>query len=134
MKRLGVIVMSIFVLYAGVAWALEKCWDHEGHADHLASETHHDSHPSLRHFHPSDDSFSLIHCCSFPNRVGPAVPTAKTKLLRPIEGISRDRSYTILPVSVRLSGSGLLISLIRNLTFGFHAGIPHHLYLSVLHI
>ena len=134
MKRFGTIVLSILVLYAGVAGALEKCLAREGHADYLASETHHDSHSSLRHTHPSDDSFSLIHCCSFANRVGPATKTALTRLPRPIEEISLDRYRSVLPVSVGLSGSGLLISLRRNLTFSFSAGVPHHLFLSVLHI
>jgi hypothetical protein len=134
MKRFGIIVLSILVLYAGVAWALEKCWNHEAHADHLASETRHHSHSSLGHSHPSDDSFLLIHCLSLGNRVGPATKTATTRLSRPIEGILLDRSHDIPPVSVGLSGSGLLISLRRNLTFSFHAGIPHHLFLSVLHI
>src|SRR3972149_5648101 len=134
MKRLGTIVLSILVLYAGVAWALEKCWAREGHADYVASETHHDSHSSLRHSHPSGDSFSLIHCCSFANGVGPATKTAVTRLRRPSEEISLDRYRSVLPVSVGLSGSGLVISLRRNLTFSFHAGIPHHLFLSVLHI
>jgi len=134
MKRLGTIVLSILVLYAGVAWALEKCLAREGHADYLASETHHDSHSSFRHSHPSGDSFSLIHCFSLANRVGPVTKTATTRLPRPIEEISLDRYRSVLPVSVRLSGSGLLISLRRNLTFSFSAGIPHHLFLSVLHI
>jgi hypothetical protein len=134
MKRLGIIVLSILVLYAGVAWALEKCLDREGHADHLASETHHDSHSSLRHSHLSDDSFPLIHCFSLANRVGPATKTATTRLLRPIEGVSLFHSHSILPVSMGLSGPIPLLSLSRNLTFSFHAGIPHHLYLSVLHI
>lgn len=134
MKRRGIIILSIFVLYGGLASALDGCWDRGDQADQLASETHHDSHSSLRHTHPSDDSFSLIHCCSFANRVGPATKTAVTRLPRPIEEISLDRYRSVLPVSVGLSGSGLLISLRRNLTFSFSAGIPHHLFLSVLHI
>lgn len=133
MKRLGIIVLSVLVLYAGVAWALEKCWDREGHADHPASETRHHSHSTLGHSH-SDDSSSLIHCFSLTNRIGPATNTGITRLSRPIEGISLDRSHAISPVSAGLSGSGSPISLPRNLTFSFHAGIPHHLFLSVLHI
>lgn len=134
MKRFGIIVLSILVLYAGVAWALEKCWDREGHGDHLASETHHDSHSSLRHSHPSDDSSPLIHCFSLANRVGPATKTVTTRLSPPIEGVSLFGLHSILAVSIGLSGPIPLVSLIRNLTFSFHAGIPHHLYLSVLHI
>ena len=134
MKRLGTIVLSILVLYAGVAWALEKCLARDGHAEHVASEAHHDSHSSLRHSHPSDDSFSPIHCVSLANRVGPATKTVMTRLSRAIEGISLDRYRSVLPVLAGLAGSGLLISMSRNLTFSFHAGIPHHLYLSVLHI
>ena len=134
MKRLGIIILSILVLYAGVAASLEKCLARQGHADYLASETHHDSHSSLGHSHPSGDSFSLIHCCSFANRVGPATKTAVTRLLRPIEEISLDRYRSDLPVLAGLAGSGLLISMSRNLTFSFSAGVPHHLFLSVLHI
>ncbi|GEM_PF-1844992 len=134
MKRFGIIVLSILVLYAGVAWALEKCWGIEGHADHVASEAHHDSHSFLHHSHPTDDSFPLIHCFSLANRVGPATKTATTRLPRPIEGVSLFGSHSILAVSKGLSGPISLVSLIRNLTFSFHAGIPHHLYLSVLHI
>ena len=134
MKHIGIIVLSILVLYAGVAWALEKCLAREGHVDHLASQTHHDSRSSLRHSYPSDDSFSPIHCCSLANRVGPAMTTAIPKLDQPIERLSLFRLHSILPVSVGLFGSGLLTPFGRILTFSFHACIPHHIFLSVLQI
>jgi hypothetical protein len=135
MKRIGVIVLSIFVLYGGVASALEKCWAREGHADHLASETHHDSYSSLGHSHPSDDSVSLIHCCSFGNRVGPATKTAATNLHRPIEGVSLDKAHSILSTaSMELSLTRLLIFLRRILTFSFYSDLGQHLLLSVLRI
>src|SRR3989304_9508834 len=114
MKRLGIIVLSIRVLYAGVAWALEKCLARDGHAEHVASEAHHDSHSSLRHSHPSDDSFSPIHCVSLANRVGPATKTVMTRLSRAIEGISLDRYRSVLPVlagRVRCGLSVLLFSI-----------------------
>ena len=135
MKRIGIIVLSILVLYAGVAWALEKCWARESHADYVASETHHDSHSSLRHSHPSDDSVSLIHCCSFGNWVGPATKTAATNLHRPIEGVSLDSSHSILSTaSMELSLTRLLIFLRRILTFSFYSDLGQHLLLSVLRI
>jgi hypothetical protein len=136
MKHFGIIVLSILVLYAGAAWALEKCWDREVHADHPASGAHHHSHSSLGHSYPSDDSLSLslIHCFSVTNQVGPATTTATTRLSRPPEGVPLFRSDLILPLLMGLSGPRSLIALSRNLTFSFHAGIPHHLYLSVLHI
>lgn len=134
MKRLGVIILSILILYAGVAWALEKCWHPEGHADHLSSENHQDSYSSLRHSHPSDDSAPLIHCLFIHNRVGPATKTATTTLSRPIEAVSLFGSHATLAVSMGLSAQIPPGSLSRNLTFSFLAGIPHHLYLSVLHI
>jgi hypothetical protein len=68
------------------------------------------------------------------NRVGPAMTTAIPKLDQPIERLSLFRLHSILPVSVGLFGSGLLAPFGRNLTFSFHAGIPHHLFLSVLQI
>jgi len=135
MKRLGIIILSILVLYAGVAWALEKCWDREGHADHLASETHHDSHFSLGHPHPWDDSFALIHCFSFANGVGPATKTAVTNLDRRIEGVSLKTSHSILSAaSMELSRVRLLIFLRRIPTLSFHSDLGQHLLLSVLRI
>jgi len=133
-KRLSGILLSILVLYAGVAWALEKCWDHEGHAPHQASETHDDARSSLRHSYPSDDSFSPIHYCSLANQVGPAMTTARFKLALPIERLSLLPSHSILPVSMERFGPRSLVSLSRILTFSFYTGVPHHLFLSVIHI
>jgi hypothetical protein len=131
MKRFGIIVLSILVLYAGAAWALEKCLDRESHADHLASETHHDSASSVGHSDASDDSSALIHCSSVADRVGPLMTIAKTRRLRPIEAESPILIHPTAPVSIGPSGP---VSLRKILTFSFHAGIPHHLFLSVLHI
>jgi len=135
MKRLGIIILSILVLYAGVAASLEKCWDREGHADYLASETHHDSYSSLGHSHPSGDSFSLTHCCSFANRVGPATKTATTEVARPNKGIFLDKAHSSLSAaSMELSHARLLIFLRRILTFSFYSDLGQHLLLSVLRI
>jgi hypothetical protein len=131
MKRFGIIVLSILVLYAGVAWALEKCLDHESHVDHPASENHHDSDSSLGFAHASNDAFALIHCASLANRVGPAINTATARLPRPIEGVFLIPFHSTAPAPIGLSGP---VSLRKILTFTFHAGIPHHLFLSVLHI
>jgi hypothetical protein len=134
MKRFGIVILSIFILYAEVAWALEQCWNIAAHADHLSSDNHHDSYSSFRHSHPSGDAASLIYCLSIDNRVGPATKTATTTLSRPIEEVSLFSSHAILPLPTGLSGQIAPVSLSRNLTFSFLAGIPHHLYLSVLHI
>jgi len=135
MKRLGIIILSILVLYAGVAWALEKCVAREGHADHLASETHHGSHSFSGHSHPSEDSFSLIHCFSLADRVGPAMTTATTNLHRPIEGISLDSSHSILSTaSMELSRARLLIFFRGVLRASFYSDLGQHLLLSVLRI
>ena len=133
-KHFGVVVLSILVLYAGVACALHNCWSREGHSDHPASGTHHNSSSSLGHPGASDDSLPLTHCFALVNRIGPAAMTATTTLSQPIEGTYLNRFHATPPVSVAQSNSGLLIFLNRNLTFSFLAGIPHHLFLSVLHI
>jgi len=135
MKRFGIIVLSIFVLYAGVAWALEKCLAREGHADYLASETHHDSDSSPRHSHPPDDSFSLTHCCSFANGVGPATKTAVTNLDRRIEGVSLNNSHSSLSAaSMELSRARLLIFFRGVLRASLYSDLGQHLFLSVLRI
>ena len=135
MKRLGIIVLAIFVLYPGVAWALEKCLAREGHADYLASETHHDSDSSLGHSHPSDDSFSLIHCCSLADRVGLATKTATTEVARPNKGISLDKAHSSLSAaSMELSRARLLIFFRGVLRASLYSDLGQHLFLSVLRI
>jgi len=134
MKRFGGIVLSVLVFYAGIAWALDKCWAREGHSDHLASETHQDSKYSVGHSHASDDSSVLIHCSSVANRVGALMTPAKHKLLRPIERGLPFYLRSIVPPLIVPSGPTFPVSLNRILTFSFYADVAYHLSLSVLHI
>jgi len=106
--------------------------DRESHADHLASENHHDdSDSSIGLSHASDDSLSLIHCFSSSHRVGPAMNTTAAWLPRLIEVASLIPFHSTAPESIGFSGP---VSLRKILAFSFYAGIPDHLFLSVLHI
>lgn len=134
MKRFGIFVLSLLVLYSGVAWAVEGCLDRENHAEHLLRENHHESASSLDFSHASEDSFSLVHCAVPRTRVGPAIRAATPKPERPIERLLPFRPDSNLGASIGVPSPGSLSSLNRILTFPFHAGIPRHIYLSVLHI
>lgn len=135
MKRFGIIVLSMLVLYAGGAWAFENCLPREGHAGLLASETHHDSHSSLSHTHPADDAFLLFHCFSPFHRMGSAIETPRTKLALSAGEVSLGASQLLPPPEPEGAvHSGRLIFFRRILTFCFYSDLGHHLFLSVLRI
>lgn len=131
MKRLGIIVLSFVLLYAGVAWALDECFALESHADHLSSENHHDSNSTLAHADPSQDSSSVIHCPFLDKRLGLATNTPTVRLPRPANDPLFIPSDPIQPLSIGISKPLFLADI---LSFSFHANVSHHLFLSVLHI
>jgi hypothetical protein len=131
MKRFGIIVFSALLLYAGVAWALDECFAHESHADHLASKTQQDLESSAAAFNAGEDCLPLILCPLLAEEVGTPTITARATLPRASESASFLPCDSIPPSSNGFSGP---VSLSRLLAFSFYAGVPHHLFLSVLHI
>lgn len=134
MKRIGIIILSIVFLYAGIASALEKCRDRQDHFDHLASQTHHESDSSLPHSHPSNGSSSAIPCSLAADRVDPLTETTEVSLPRPIDRGSRSHARAFLPILTDDFGQNSPFFLVRIIVFSSHAGIPRYLHLSVLRI
>lgn len=82
MKRLFIIVLSLFLLHAGVAWAIEACLQHDGHADHAASATHSDSHARPGIKDPHEPITPVIHCVPVSQQFGPAARAALIEIHR----------------------------------------------------
>jgi hypothetical protein len=78
MKRIGVILFSLVLVYGGVASALEKCLSHDGNHEHsVASHDSSSDDPTLEH--SGDSSWPFIHCPQAEIRVGPAVQSGSTQ-------------------------------------------------------
>ena len=134
MKQLGVILLSVIFLYAGPAWALKGCWGPEGHAERLVSELHHHSHFSFHHSHPTGNSFSPTHCCSHAKQLPALTKPAAAQLERPMDRLVLFRIDFIVLELARLLTRTAMASSLRHLPLSYQPGIPHHLFLSILHI
>ena len=136
MKRIGTIFICFFLLYAGVAWALEACLHQDDYMNHAASvhgKPHHGDHLSSNDSVSSGHSLPTLHCPDLHFEVGPPVLAFSLALFP-------DRA----PVGRSLvTGSGLtdgtadlwLRSLFKRYpSFSFLIGLSPHLFLSVLRI
>jgi hypothetical protein len=135
MKRFGIIVLSILVLYAGVAWVLEKCLRHDDHLDHAVSDHHSDSQTLSSHDDSRDPSVPVIHCTSMSEEVGPAVRVVSAEIRRSDSGASLHAVSSTDALSARLKNDLWLEALFKKLlTFSLPIDPSRHLLLSVLQI
>lgn len=79
MKRLNIIFLSLFIMHAGVVWAIQNCLRNTGHVDH--GESSH-SHQAPAHsetigvpkaFELSHSRASSLHCLPSEHQIGPMV-------------------------------------------------------------
>jgi hypothetical protein len=135
MKRVAFIVLSLSLVYGGVAWALATCLRHDDHPDHLSEEHYSHSHHSVSSDGSRDSAAPLIHC-PFPQyQIGPAAHSGLTKLRRTSEVTSVRAPFFHNPGSVILGGSLWLAAVFRgNLTSPYPDNFGRHLFLSVLRI
>jgi hypothetical protein len=135
MKPLGIIFLSVLVLYAGVASAFEACLRHDGHSDHRVAENHHNSAASSQHTHPEDESVPVIHCTVLIHDVGPAVRVAATGITLSDKGVVLHLVSLPHAVSSVLKNDLWLEALFKNiLTFSSPNNLSRHLFLSILQI
>jgi hypothetical protein len=133
MKRVAGVLLSLFLVCGGVAWALATCL--RDHADHL-SETHHShSHAWVSFERSREPAGPLIHCPFPENQVGPAAQSGPTKLRRMHGFVSIHAPFFHTPGSVILRDSLWMEAVFRGiLTFSFPNNLGRHLILSVLRI
>ena len=60
----AVLLLTIGLLYSGVAWVLETCSLHGQHTDHTSFGDPYHAEVQPEHAHTSDESVPIIHCTS----------------------------------------------------------------------
>jgi hypothetical protein len=136
MRRITVVLLSGFLVYAGAAEALKSCLRHEDHADHHHFESHHsDSGISVTHDHSPSSSWPIIHCTTSEQRLGPALEVASANLSRLDQITSVHASIFQQPASP-VSRNNLWREAVFKiiLTFSLPNDLARHLFLSVLQI
>lgn len=131
MKRFGIIVLSVLLLYAGVAEALDACFAHDTHAHHEAGEAHQgQGFPNTR-IQAGDDCLPLTLCSFLAEEVGAPAIAPCAASYRPNEAASSLLFDSISPSSRGPPGPFASNRLIAG---SFNAGVPRHLFLSLFHI
>jgi hypothetical protein len=134
-RKLSVTFLSLFLTYAGVAWALEACLRHDGHSDHSTFENHSDSHSSVGDDHSPDPSLPIIHCTSVAHQVGPAARLASAEIPRSDKGVALDVVSYPYAVSATLRNDLWLEAVFKRIvTFSSPIDLARHLFLSILQI
>lgn len=134
-RRSSVIFLSLFLTYAGVAWALEACLRHDGHSDHSTFENHSDSHSSVVHDHSQAPSLPIIHCTSVTQQVGPVTRVASAEILRSDKGVALDMvSFPYTVSATRRNDLWLEAVFKRIVTFPLPIDLARRLFLSIFQI
>jgi len=135
MRKLSVVCLSLFLTYAGVAWALEACLRHDGHSDHSTFENHSDAHSSVGHDHSPDSSPPIIHCTPVAHQVGPAARIASAEIPRSDKGAALDMVSFPYAVSATSRNDLWLEAVFKRIvTFSSPIDPARHLFLSILQI
>src|SRR6266545_1176813 len=85
-RKLSVVWLSLFLTYAGVAWALEACLRHDGHSNHSTFENH--SHSSVGDDHSPNPFLPIIHCTPVAHQVGTAARIASVQIPSSDKGVA----------------------------------------------
>ena len=134
-RKLSVVFLSLFLTYAGVAWALEACLRHDGYSDHSTFENHFDSHSSVGDDHSPDPSLPIIHCTSVAHQVGPAARLASAGIPRSDKGVVLDMVSFPYAVSATIRNDLWLEAVFKRIvTFSSPIDPARHLFLSILQI
>jgi len=135
MKRVVTILLSLFLVYGGVAWAMATCLRHHDHPDHLSEDHSIHFHGSVSSESPQDQAEPVIHCPFSENQIGPTVPSRLTKLRRTDGVTSIQALFFRISASVTFRDSLWLEAVFRGiLTFPYPENLGRHLFLSVMRI
>ena len=134
-KSCVVIALCFAVLYAGVAWAMERCLRHESDPEQFAMGDRHDSNSASEFNHSQDPSGPIIHCALVSEQVGPAARGASAEVSRSDRGVGlRGVSIPLALFTVPRNDLWLEALFKRIVTFSRPADLARHLILSVLRI
>lgn len=138
MKRLGVLILCFFVLYAGVAWALERCLHPDDRFDHsasLSSGPHRGDHWSSSDFDSPDRLDAELPCPYLHYQIDPGINAPVNHAGLFAGGIAWNSSVSE-ESGVSSETKALLLSpVFRSFPSFFFANGPSlHLFFSVLRI
>jgi hypothetical protein len=134
-RKLNFILLSLFLTYAGIAWALHACLRHDGHSDHSTFENRSDFHAQVVHDHSQAPSLPRIHCTSVNHQVGPAARIASAEIPRSDRGVAVAMVSFPYTVSATLRNDLWLEAVFKRIvSFSLPIDLARHLFLSVLQI
>lgn len=130
----AIIILSVALMYSGVAWAVNNCLREHAHTEQDVPEHHHHEHDSDNHKDSQGSSNPIVHCTSLFDDAGPSAVVASFNLFR--SGKALPLYFSSIPhlVFPAIETDVWLQSLFkRNLTIPFPTDRPH-LFLSILQI
>ena len=134
-RKLSVIFLSLFLSYAGIAWALHACLRHDGHSDHSTFENRSDFHAQAVHDHSQAPSLPKIHCTSVTHQVGPAARIASAEIIRSEKSAAVHMVSFPYAVSATPRNDLWLEAVFKSIvTFSSPIDLARHLFLSILQI
>jgi hypothetical protein len=135
MRRLAASLFCVFLVYAGAADAFKGCLGLGDYSDHHFEGRHFDSGMSAAHDHSPSPSWSIIHCSTAEQRLGPALQIASSNLYRFDRVTSVHGSVLTEPGFPVASNSRWLEALFkRTRAFPLPNDLARHLLLSILQI
>lgn len=135
MKRFSVIILCFLVLYAGVAWALERCLHHDDHVVHgaaLSSKPHLGDTQFADIFDSPDHSAARLHCFDLRYQIDLTLETFPTQRMEFFRSVSVQGSpYLALLRSSEARDFGLRALFAHSSSSSLPSGLERHLFLSV---
>lgn len=134
MRRIFLIVLSVLLLHAGVAWAIDACLQHDGHTDHAVSAPRAEAYTSRGIDVPHEPAVPAIHCMTLEQGIGPAARAASVR----VSPSDRVGSLAVRALHGALSdarGKDLrLDALFKRRAISSPGDLARHLFLSVLQV
>ena len=135
MKRFSVIILCFLVLYAGVAWALERCLHHDDHVVHgaaLSSKPHLGDTQFADIFNSPDHSAARLHCLDLRYQIELTPETFPTQRMEFFGSVSvRGSPYLALLRSSETRDFGLRTLFANSSSSPLPSGLERHIFLSV---
>jgi len=133
MKRVAIVVFSLLMIHAGIAWAIEACLEDDHHAEHAKPRS--DSRAFVSHSDSQDPSVPVLHCTSVSQEIGPMARVALAEIPRSSKVIPLEQASLHGAFSAAL-GNGLWLDAVfrRIVTISLPINLSRHLFLSVLQV
>ena len=134
LKIFAVFLLSLALIYSGVAWAIDNCLKEHAHAEQDVAEHHHDEHDSEDNKDSHDPSNPIVHCTSLFDHAGPSAVVASFNLSKSGKAVPLHISLVPDTVFPEIQSNVWLQSLFKRILAVWLPTDRPHLFLSVLQI